>query len=292
MSKINSCGPIATDKKAGVQPGNFRDKPDCSASDSIGPDVVETGDFAPARTSHLVPIGNFFFKYRNNISPLVFCALALIARPLIIAGNRRLDMYLDIIGILIALAGQLLRICVIGFAYIKRGGKQKKVYAATLVQEGFFAHCRNPLYLGNVLMLIGLIVIHNGVLMYAVCLPFFLLLYWSITVAEENYLREKFGQVYNGYTKRVPRFLISFKGLGRTLEGMQYDWKKVIRKEYGTTFTLVTTVMVLLVWERITADGFKATSHYLNLMLILWTPVVFAYLTAFVAKKTGILGRG
>jgi hypothetical protein len=69
--------------------------------------------------SRLVPVGNFFFRYRNAISPIVFCSLALISRPLIIAGNHRLDMFLDITGIVTALAGQLLRICVIGFAYIK-----------------------------------------------------------------------------------------------------------------------------------------------------------------------------
>jgi len=282
----------AMDGKIGAQPSNVHDKPDYCASDSIGPNVVETRDFEPIRASHLVPIGNFFFKYRNIISPLVFCGLALTAKPLIIAGNRRLDVYLDIFGIVISLAGQLLRICVIGFAYIKRGGKQKKVYAATLVQEGFFAHCRNPLYVGNILMLTGLIIIHNGILMYAVCLPYFLFLYLSITVAEENYLREKFGQVYDDYTRRVPRFLISFKGLDHTLKGMQYDWKKVIRKEYGTTFAFVTTAMALLVWERITAYGFEATRSYLSFMLILWVPVVLAYFVAFVAKKTGALGRG
>jgi hypothetical protein len=141
-------------------------------------------------------------------------------------------------------------------------------------------------------MLFGLIIIHNGILMYAVCLPFYLFLYWSITLAEENYLRNKFGQVYEDYAKRVPRFLISFKGLFSTLKGMQYDWKKVIRKEYGTIFAFVTTAMALLVWERITADGFEAACGYLNFMLILWSPAVLAYLVAFVAKKTGILGRG
>jgi protein-S-isoprenylcysteine O-methyltransferase Ste14 len=242
--------------------------------------------------SYLVSVGNFFFKYRNAVSPIVFCSLALISKPLIIAENRRLDMYLDIIGFVTALSGQLLRICVIGFAYIKRGGKQKQVYAETLVQEGFFAHCRNPLYVGNVLMALGLIIMHNGILMYAVCLLFYLFLYLSITVAEENYLRQKFGQVYYDYTKRVPRFLISFRGLGQTLKGMQYDWKKVIRKEYGTTFSFLTTAMALLVWERIAADGLTATSGYLKFILILWAPVVLAYLAAFAAKKTGVLGKG
>jgi protein-S-isoprenylcysteine O-methyltransferase Ste14 len=278
-------------EKAGVKPSNINDEGNCMDTDCTGPAVIENKDDEPARGDLLVFFGNFFFKYRNIISPVVFCGLAFTTRPGIIGGNRRLDMCLDAVGIVILSAGQLLRLCVIGFAYIKRGGKQKKVYAKTLVQEGFFAHCRNPLYVGNVLMLIGLMVIQNNIVMYAIGLPFFLFLYLSITAAEENYLRGKFGQVYDDYTRRVPRFFISFKNLGDTLEGMKYDWKKVARKEYGTTFTLITTVMALLVWERIAADGLKATSRYLHFILILWIPVVVAYLTAFVAKKTGALGR-
>jgi protein-S-isoprenylcysteine O-methyltransferase Ste14 len=291
MSEVNPRESAAMVEKTNVQPGNARDKSDFSVSDCNYPDAAKTKDFEPIQASRLVPIGNFFFKYRNIISPVVFCGLAITTKPLIIAGNRRLDMYLDVIGIVTGLAGQLLRICVIGFAYIKRGGKKKEVYAGALVQEGFFAHCRNPLYVGNILTLTGLIIIHNGILMYAFCLPFFLFLYWSITTAEENYLRGKFGRAYDDYVRRVPRFLISFRGLGQTLKGMNYNWKKVIRKEYGTTFVFVTAVMALLVWERITADGFKATQGYLSTMLILWVPVALAYFAAFVAKKTGLLGR-
>jgi protein-S-isoprenylcysteine O-methyltransferase Ste14 len=292
MIEVNTREPVAMNEKIYVGLDKIPDESDCCTPDFISTNIDQTEDTKPNRVSLLVPIGKFSFKYRNIISPLVFCVLALINKPLIIAGNRRLDMYLDIIGFSIALVGQLLRICVIGFAYIKRGGRKREVYADTLVQEGLFAHCRNPLYVGNILTLLGLIIIHNGILMYVICLPFFLFLYLSITITEENYLRQKFGIVYDDYTRRVPRFLISFKGLGYTLKGMKYDWKKVIRKEYGTTFVFVTAAMALLVWERITGDGLTATRSYLNFMFVLWVPVVLAYLAAFAAKKTGALGRG
>jgi protein-S-isoprenylcysteine O-methyltransferase Ste14 len=292
MNEVNSLASAATEERTDARAGSARDGLRGHASDGTSPDVVESRDAEQGRTSRLVPIGNFFFKYRNIVAPVVLCGSAVASKPLVVAGNRRLDMYLDIVGIAMILAGQLLRFCVIGFAYIKRGGKQKQVYADTLVQEGFFAHCRNPLYVGNVLALLGLIVIHSGVLMYAVCLPFFLFLYWSIVVAEENYLRKKFGHVYNDYAKRVPRFWISFRGLGHTLRGMQYNWKKVVRKEYGTTFVFATSTMALLVWKRVAADGFEATRGYLSFMLVLWVPVVVAYLIAFAAKKTGLLGKG
>jgi protein-S-isoprenylcysteine O-methyltransferase Ste14 len=288
---MNDREPATMEEMNDVKASKVYDKSDCRVPDCTDSNAAETADFEPAQKSRLIPVGNFFFKYRNIVSPLVFFGLAIASKPVFIAGDRRLDVYLDVIGIVTALAGQALRMCVIGFAYIKRGGKNKEVYAETLVQTGFFAHCRNPLYVGNILTLLGLIIIHKGILMYAVCLPFFLFLYLSITLAEENYLREKFGRIYDDYTRKVPRFFISFKGLGRTLKGMKYDWKKVIRKEYGTTFVYATVAMALLVWERITSDGFVATRDYMAFMFILWIPVVLAYFSAFIAKKAGVLGR-
>ena len=48
-------------------------------------------------------------------------------------GNEELDRWMVLLGILTASAGQLFRFAVIGFAYIKRGGKEGKVYADELV---------------------------------------------------------------------------------------------------------------------------------------------------------------
>jgi len=252
-----------------------------------------SGDQAQTSASRcLVALGKFFFKYRDVSSPLVFCSLAFGTRPTVLGGSRRLDLTLDAVGIAFGLAGQLLRILVIGFAYVKRGGKRKHVYAETLVQEGFFAHCRNPLYLGNLLTVVGLVMIHNGVWLYLVGIPFFLLVYASITAAEEDYLREKFGRQYEDYCARVPRFALSFAGLGQTLKGMQYDWRKTIRKEYGSTFTFLTLVLALLGWEAIACDGFPSARGQIVVLTLVWIPIVAAYGAARIAKKAGVLGTG
>ena len=58
-------------------------------------------------------------------------------------------------AVLIAMSGLAVRGVVIGLAYIKRGGLNKKVYAANLVTEGMFSVCRNPLYVGNMLIYTG-----------------------------------------------------------------------------------------------------------------------------------------
>src|SRR5690625_1233205 len=112
--------------------------------------------------SLFIRYGNFLFKYRNIIFPLVLCALLFGFYPVQPLGNTDWSVGMNLLGFLISLTGEGIRVAVIGLAYIKRGGVNKRVHADTLVVEGIFAHCRNPLYLGNLLILLGLFIIHNN----------------------------------------------------------------------------------------------------------------------------------
>jgi hypothetical protein len=56
-------------------------------------------------------------------------------------------------------------------AYIVRGGKEGKPYAEGLVTRRNFNHCRNPLYVGNILMLLGVGILANSILYVAVFYP-------------------------------------------------------------------------------------------------------------------------
>ena len=149
----------------------------------------------------MVRIGNFFFRYRNGLFPVVMVLMfvpspKLFSQDLVAAG----------LGLAVALVGQLIRAITIGLAYIIRGGKNRQVYAETLVQEGIFAHCRNPLYVGNILVILGLGLVSNSLLFALIGVPFFLFVYWTIVAAEENFLRQKFGADFDAYCQRVSRF--------------------------------------------------------------------------------------
>src|SRR5262245_12651413 len=150
---------------------------------------------------------------------------------------------------------------VIGLAYIVRGGKDRRIYAATLVQDGFFAHSRNPLYVGNMLVYLGLFLVLNSVAGYAIGVPFFLIAYLCITAAEEDFLRRQFGAEYDRYVQRVPRYLPNLNGIGATMRGMKFNWARLIRKEYGSTFSWMTTALALLVWESVRNRGMEASRH-------------------------------
>lgn len=239
----------------------------------------------------MISFGNFFFKYRDYLFPLVFLGLAAAIKPIAFPGAHVYDHLMDALGIGIAVGGQALRAAVIGFAYIKRGGKDKKVYADNLVIEGFFAHSRNPLYVGNLMVLIGLIVVHGGPLFIVIGSVFYLFAYRCIVAAEENFLRNKFGADYDAYCARVNRFLPSFAGLGKTLEGMEYDWKRVARKEYGSTFTWVSAVLLLLIYERVSWAGWEAAKPHALLIAAAFGPLAALYVVVRVAKKKKWLGR-
>lgn len=193
--------------------------------------------------------GNFFFRFRNYLFPVVYVLLLAFTKPQVFTERPSLNFWATVLGALIALSGQAFRLLVIGYAYIKRGGLEGRVYADDLVVRGFYAHSRNPMYIGNILIVIGWCAMWGSWPAYALVIPFFVFAYLSITVAEETYLKKKFGAQYEDYERRVNRFWPNFKGLGKSLEGFHYDWKRAIRKDYGNVFTTVGGILVIAAWK-------------------------------------------
>ena len=110
----------------------------------------------------LIRYGQIIYKLRDGLFPGTLLVLTVIFRPQLAGGSVRIDAVLDAIGILVVLTGIVYRATVIGYEYIRRGGKNREVYADHLVTGGLFAHSRNPLYVGNLLLVIGLLLIFNN----------------------------------------------------------------------------------------------------------------------------------
>jgi protein-S-isoprenylcysteine O-methyltransferase Ste14 len=232
----------------------------------------------------MIAIGNFLFRYRNGLFPAIYALLLFDSEPLL--ENYWLALPL---GFLVACAGQLLRAITIGLEYIVRGGRNHQVYAEKLVQGGMFAHCRNPLYVGNFLILLGVGIASNSLLFLSVAIPFFLLAYTAIIAAEENYLQAKFGQTFTDYCSRVNRLVPNLAGFRRTLHGMRYNWRRLITAEYGSSYIwLAATILVTLknLWlNRAYHPGDLAVAA-------LWAAFAFvtlAYGVARFLKKKGFL---
>lgn len=230
--------------------------------------------------------GKVFFRFRNSLFPILYICLAVFTKPGVFLGSVQLDRYICVLGVLIVLAGQIFRMLVIGFAYIHRGGKDGKVYATSLVQSGFYAHVRNPMYVGNYLIMLGFVLLYGSLWGYLLVIPFFTLVYYSIVVNEETYLREKFGPEYETYEASVNRFLPNFKGLTTSLADYRYDWKKVLRKEYGTLTIVLGGLLAILIWKNLAIFGYAPKRFEIRILAAFFIPLALFYGLTRYFKKT------
>ena len=197
----------------------------------------------------LLAAGDFFFRHRNTVFPLVLAALCIAFPPRFAGGSPLFDRWLDLAGLAVVLAGQGLRAAVIGFAYIKRGGLNKRVHAASLVTTGLFGVCRNPLYLGNGLIVAGLLLVHGNpwaCLLGALAFGF---AYRSIVASEETFLIGRFGADYLDYCRQVPRWWPDFSRFAEATRDMRFDWRRVVANDYGTAFSWITGLAALFAYE-------------------------------------------
>ncbi len=142
---------------------------------------------------------SYLFKYRSY-TPIPFLILMLIF--------QESTVWTLIIGFVIALIGELIRFWGVSWA----GSETRTtgtVGGTFLIISGPFAFVRNPLYVGNILIYLGL-----GIMSFAwfpylqiVAILFFFLQYYLIVNQEEKYLVEKFSEQYKEYCKNVPAFI-------------------------------------------------------------------------------------
>jgi protein-S-isoprenylcysteine O-methyltransferase Ste14 len=241
----------------------------------------------------MIKIGNFFFKYRNWLFIIFYALLFIPGVPQLFTEKNAGENYYwypIIAGLIITFTGQIIRAATIGLTFIARGGKDKKVHAEGLITTGMFAHCRNPLYVGNILMLLGVGVLSNSLLYLVIMIPAFLFIYQSIILAEENFLKAKFGQQYSNYCARVNRWIPGLKGMSTTFSNMRFSWKRYIAVEHTTTFIWLCGIILLLLFHY--PQLTNGDAHLRNTLLIVMLCVLLViYILIRVAKKSGRLSE-
>ena len=121
-----------------------------------------------------------------------------------------------------------------------------------LTTAGPYAHTRNPLYLGSMILAAGFAVAARSLWIAVILLALFLFIYIPVVRSEENFLRAHFPE-FNDYARRVPRFVPRLKtqqsGGGSFSPGLY--WK---HREYnallGTALVMAALVGKLLWFAR------------------------------------------
>ena len=183
-------------------------------------------------------IRDFFFRNRGYIP---------IPLAIIILTFASIKIELLPIGVILVVTGELLRLNGVRYA----GGETRtlKVGAATLCSSGPFAYLRNPLYLGNVTIYAGMVLIAGGEFVWILLpttLTFFFLEYGLIISLEEETLRKKFNEEYGEYLSMVPRLIPRVSPWKGGSETVPMTIEKTLRTEKRTLQIIGGFILLLI----------------------------------------------
>lgn len=185
--------------------------------------------------------GNILFKYRSYIPLLLFPFATLV----VIFNPERIlvfsEPYFSILCLSISLIGLLFRILVIGFVPKGTSGRNTNAgqVAETLNTKGIYSAVRHPLYLGNLLMWMGVVLYVGSLWFFIVAALLFWIYYERIMFAEEQFLTTKFGETYINWASKTPPFIPRFKKWKKA--ELTFSTKNVLKREYNGFFAIFIT---------------------------------------------------
>jgi protein-S-isoprenylcysteine O-methyltransferase Ste14 len=158
--------------------------------------------------------GNFLFRWRSYV-PLLLLPLILLALPeaerIAALIGPEAEHFVFYLAMLVSFAGLAMRWVTIAFVPPGTSGRNTLSQRADqLNTTGMYSILRNPLYVGNFIAMLGVLICIKVWWVIAI----FALCYWlyieRVIAVEEAYLEQKFGDVYRAWTARVPAFLPRF----------------------------------------------------------------------------------
>jgi protein-S-isoprenylcysteine O-methyltransferase Ste14 len=183
---------------------------------------------------------DWIFSYRGYLQGLFISLLVSYVWlfPERFFGGTWFDTLPDIFGIASLILGATLRIWAVSHA--GRHTRSRTIKAPSLITAGPYSCVRNPIYLGNFLIGLGLVVLAEALLLIPVYLAVFAIEYRKIVEKEESFLRHKFGEQFERYCHGVPRWLPRFKHFAAALTfGSNF-----YLKELGTTIGVLVGAVV------------------------------------------------
>ena len=141
------------------------------------------------------------------------------------------EIYYEIGCLLISLLGFAVRVFTVGCTPAGTSGRNTKSgqRADKLNATGMYSIVRHPLYLGNFLIWLGIALLTgNAWFIIAFCM-LFCIYYERIMFAEEQFLFNKFGQLYLDWATKTPAFFPNLKLWIKP--GLQFSWKKILKNE-------------------------------------------------------------
>ncbi|MCK9572163.1 MAG: isoprenylcysteine carboxylmethyltransferase family protein [Candidatus Omnitrophica bacterium] len=185
----------------------------------------------------------------------------------------------EVLGIALILIGQILRVSARGYKAENSQNSQ------ALIQGGLYRITRNPMYLGILLIGLGVVLVLFNWWAITIFMLVFVTRYILLIFAEERKLRKIFSADYDDYCSRVPRLLPTLSSLVE-LDISAYLPIKLcwFRKEISSISPLLFLVLFIESWEVVAKEGLWAGFQEIRWLLI--TIILFIGLVFLLNKWT------
>ncbi len=232
-------------------------------------------------------LGNFLFRWRSYI-PLVMII------PFILAmkefqypdDNHIFDMVWELCCFFISLLGLAVRIKVVAHTPKGTSGRNTKEQVADYLNTtGMYSIWRHPLYMGNFLIWLGIVMSIRVPWFILISILFFWAYYLRIIFAEEEFLRKKYGDSFLNWANKTPIFIPKLRNW--TKPALPFSIKTAIKGEYSSLFAIIASFMLIeligdfIVNKKLVIDHLWGFIFTFGLILYL--------IIRYIRKNTGLL---
>jgi protein-S-isoprenylcysteine O-methyltransferase Ste14 len=160
-------------------------------------------------------------------------------------GEWEQDALLWPIGAAIIIPGVLIRLWAtkhIGrrMPWIKKG--------KYLIKTGPYAIVRNPLYVGNIMIAVGLSLFSELVWFVPIVFIYLFTLYHLVAQFEEKKLSDRWGEDYLAYLREVPRWIPRIGGF-RAIKTGGFKWGDAFRSEVPSLYVVTFAILIFVLKE-------------------------------------------
>lgn len=223
-------------------------------------------------------------KKRLKINGIIlfFVILAVVVFPRVFFRRDRtvyFDEVIEILGIILILLGQLFRISARGYK------SEHSQNGRSLITTGPYGAVRNPMYLGILLIGLGIVFVLFNWWAVIIFLLVFTVRYLLLIFKEEKKLLGLFSQTYQDYCRRVPRIFPSTriligKDIGEYLP-LRLSW---VKREIGPILTVLLITLFIESWEDIRITGLRLYLH--ESITIIITVIIFIFPVFYLIERT------
>ena len=237
--------------------------------------------------------GNWLFKYRG-ILPVIILFIgtgvyihAKIYHKSLIFEDNFYGAYYEQFCLIISLIGLFIRIYTVGHTPANTSGRNTTNQVADYLNvTGIYSIVRNPLYLGNFMMWLGVAFLTlNMWFIIVFCLAYWIY-YERIIFSEEQFLIRKFGKSYTDWADKTPAFFPKFSKFIKP--SIPFSWKKVLKKEKNGFLALFLVFSGFNIIGEIINKQNQYNYYFITVCII---SIILYCVLKFLKKKTHVLNE-